>query len=269
MVADFFMNSIKTAYFASFAKLLFVRLYKLKIWSLQCLSIVIMLLGCANNKSEDATSIINKSIKAHGGAAYNELQLSFNFRVCAVELRNKGGQYSYVRRFKDSANNSITDQLTNTGFTRKINEVVIPLDAKQENAFRESINSVAYFALLPYKLSEPAVQSKLAGEIAMEGKNYYKIIVTFKKDGGGKDHTDEFCYWINKANYNMEYIAYSNGGPRFRKLIRQHKTEAGVLLQDYQNFAMTDTTISVISYDSAFLKGKMELLSLIEHNNVK
>ena len=228
-----------------------------------------MLSGCAKNETEDAKQIISKSIKAHGGAAYNDLQLSFNFRVFAVELRNKGGQYSYLRSFKDSANNSIIDQLTNKAFIRKVNNVLISLDPKQENALRESLNSVAYFALLPYKLSEPAVQAKLAGEIAMEGKNYYKINVTFKKDGGGKDHTDEFCYWINKANYNMEYIAYSNGGPRFRKLIKQHQAKNGVILQDYQNFAMTDTTIAVTGYDSAFLNGKMKLLSLIEHRDVR
>ena len=228
-----------------------------------------MLWGCAANETEDANSIINKSIKAHGGAAYNDLQLSFKFRTFAVELSNKDGQYSYLRRFQDSANNSITDQLTNTGFTRKVNDVLISLDPKQENALRESINSVAYFALLPYKLSEPAVQAKLAGNISIGGKDYHKIQISFKKDGGGKDHTDEFCYWINKANYNMEYIAYSNGGPRFRKLIRQHKTKTGVILQDYENFAMTDTTIAVTGYDSAFLNGKMKLLSLIEHGNVR
>ena len=228
-----------------------------------------MLWGCAANKTEDAASIISKSIKAHGGAAYNDLKLSFKFRAYAVELSSKAGQYSYLRRFKDSANNNVTDQLTNTGFTRKVNNVLIYLDAKQENALRESLNSVAYFALLPYKLSEPAVQAKNAGDIVIGGKDYYKVHISFKKEGGGKDHTDEFCYWINKASYNMEYIAYSNGGPRFRKMIKQHKTKTGVILQDYENFAMTDTTIAVTGYDSAFLNGKMKLLSLIEHGNVK
>ena len=246
-----------------------MHLQKFKSWKALSMLMLIIALGCSKKEKDMSADIIRKSVEANGGTAYDSMQLAFNFRQFAVELTNINGQYTYQRVFKDSADNLITDQLKNEGFTRKINGEVVTLNAKLLNAAKESLNSVAYFALLPYKLSEPAVQAKQVGTITIDDNDYYKIKITFKKDGGGKDHTDEFCYWINKANYNMEYIAYTNGGPRFRKLLRQHRNKSGIILQDYNNYAMVDSTIDVINYDSAFLTGKMKLLSLIEHSNVR
>ncbi len=92
------------------------------------------------------------------------------------------------------------------------------------------------------------------------------IGVSLNTEGGGKVYLDEFCYWINQDTHTMDYLAYASGGPRFRKAIKREKV-AGVVMQDYENFEVLDSTLATFNYDKAFTAGKVKLLSKIEQQN--
>lgn len=229
---------------------------------------LLIIISCNTKKQQDdkAFRIIEQCIEVHGGENYDHLDVSFDYRKFRMRLKQDDGKFLYERTTKDSAGNTVNDVLTNDDFVRKINGKKIDLSKKDNEKYKEGLNAIAYFALLPYKLSEPAVNLKYLGEYSIENITYDKIDVTFDKEAGGKDHQDEFCFWINKNTHTMDYLSYSNGGPRFRKVIRKEKVD-GVVFQDYNNYEILDTTISTSEYDKAYESGNAKLLSKIEQGN--
>jgi hypothetical protein len=224
---------------------------------------------CCKTKSkadEKAKEIIEKCVKTHGGDNYLNLNVRFDFRKFNVKIIQNKTNFIYSRTQKDSLNNEILDVLTNSSFERKINQKPIVISEKDAAKYKEATNSIAYFALLPYKLLEPAVIAKYLGVSNINGQNYDKIKVSFTKEGGGKDHDDVFCYWINQKTSTLDYLAYDNGGPRFRKAYNRYEID-GVLFQDYENYEIADTLVSTSDYDKIFLNGKAKLLSKINQIN--
>ena len=231
-------------------------------------ALILIVTSCSDKRSGDvkAISIVNACIEAHGGKNYRDMDISFDFRQFRVHLKQDGGTFLYERTTRDSINNEVHDILTNDLFTREINGKKQNLTQKDSDKYKEGLNAIAYFVLLPYKLSEHAVNLKYLGETVIENKKYDKIGVSFNAEGGGKDHQDEFCYWINQETHTMDYLAYASGGPRFRKAIKREKV-AGVVMQDYENFEVLDSTLATFNYDKAFTAGKVKLLSKIEQQN--
>ncbi|NBB23484.1 hypothetical protein GVN20_29335 [Runella sp. CRIBMP] len=212
--------------------------------------------------------IFEACVKAHGGNNYEKFDISFDFRKFRYRISQEGEKFSYERTTTDSLKNVIVDVLDNPHFERKINGVQQSLSAKDESKFRESTNSIAYFVLLPYKLLDKAVNLEWMGTTEIEGQQYDKIKVWFDVEGGGKDHEDVFCYWINQKTKTLDYLAYDNGGPRFRKATKR-ETVGGIVFQDYENYELSDTTLKVFEYDAQFVVGKTKLLSKIEQANYK
>lgn len=231
-------------------------------------SLILLFLSCSNEKQGDkkAVQLVEKCIEAHGGKDYRDIDVSFDFRQFRIHLKQKDGIFLYERTTRDSLNNEVHDILTNDSFTRKINGKKQDLTKEDQNKYQEGLNAMAYFALLPYKLSEPAVRLKYLGETTIENEKYNKIGVSFRADGGGKDHQDEFCYWINQRTHTLDYLSYASGGPRFRKATKRVNVD-GVVFQDYENFEVFDSTIATFNYDEAYKAGKVKLLSKIEQQN--
>jgi hypothetical protein len=194
------------------------------------------------------------------------MDVSFDFRQFRIHLQQKEGVFLYERTTRDSLNNEVHDRLTNDSFTREINGKKQDLTEEELNKYREGLNAIAYFALLPYKLSEPAVKLKYLGEITIENKKYDKIGVSFEAAGGGKDHYDEFCHWIAQDTHTLDYLSYASGGPRFRKAIKRQKVD-GVVFQDYENYQVPDSTLATFNYDQTYVTGNVKLLSKIEQQN--
>lgn len=213
-----------------------------------------------------AQNIIDSSILAHGGKNYAHLDLSFTFRQYRVRLQNEEGKFNYSRIFKDSTGNTIKDVLVNDGFTRTVNDTLQVLPDEKKKSLAASVNSVAYFALLPYKLSEPAVVAEYLGDTSFKNNSFYKIGIGYKATGKQNDHQDDYCFWINKNDYRINYIAYKTGGPRMR-VVTAAQNCGGIVLQDYDNYAMEDSTVNVKFYDRYLLEGKMKLLSKIENSD--
>ena len=117
------------------------------------------------------------------------------------------------------------------------------------NVYANSVNSVHYFANLPYGLNDPAVNKEFLGEVAIKDKEYYKIKVTFDQKGGGKDYEDIYLYWFNKETFKPDYLAYKfyvdGGGIRFRVAYNERYL-GGIRFVDYENYEASREETSII-----------------------
>jgi len=233
--------------------------------------IIFLLFQYACHKPPDVQKIVDLCIQKHGGDSYKRMFLGFDFRGRHYTARQFNGLFTYTREFEDSTG-KVKDIFTNTGFMRLVNGDTIVLSEKKANAYKNSVNSVIYFALLPFGLNDEAVNKELLGEKMMNGKMYYKIKITFDEKGGGEDYQDIFVYWIDKEDYTMDYLAYlfyeDGGGIRFREAINIIDIN-GIMIADYNNYAMDDTSFDVTNIDSLFLKNQLKLLSQIDLENIQ
>ena len=221
--------------------------------------------ACNSNRAEQ---IVDSAIEAHGGSAYDAFELAFDFRERHYTASRKDGRFIYTREFTDSTGR-IKDVLDNDRFTRFRNDKVVELSDEREGAFTRSVNSVIYFALLPYGLNDDPVNKSFVKETTIEGKPYDLIRVTFDVHEGG--HQDIYLYWFHRDNHTMDYFAYSyetdGGGIRFRKAVNPRK-EGGILWQDYINYRPEDETVSIDSLEGMFISGKLRKLSEIKMENI-
>ena len=191
----------------------------------------------ANTLSE-SEKLINEAIRAHGGELYNTANYSFVFRGNTYQFKNEDSNYVYIKTYK-KGDSLLIDVLNNGTFSRAFNNEPVTLSEKEIIAGTGSINSVIYFATLPYKLNDKAVNSKFIERTTINGEHYNAIQVTFNKDGGGEDHDDEYYYWINTDTKKIDYLAYNysvnDGGVRFRAAYNQRVVD-GITFQDYINY---------------------------------
>jgi len=129
-----------------------------------------------------------------------------------------------------------------------------------------------HFDATPHGLHDAAVKKKLLSNATIKGKKYFKIQITFDRNGGGEDHQDVFIYWIGKKDYLIDYFAYSyevnGGGIRFRAS-KNERYRSGIRFLDYNNYKPKDNNISLENLDKAFENNELELVSEIILKNVK
>ena len=225
---------------------------------------IISLLAACDAPEKTAASVIDATIEAHGGAAFDSLEVEFTFRKKAYLIDLDKGNYRYERSWTDSIG-EIRDVLTNDGFKRFIDSQPIGLSKKDSSIYANALNSVQYFALLPYGLQQEAVIPTLLEEQVFGEDKYYVVQVRFTEENGGEDFEDVFCYWVNQESMLVDYLAYqyhtNGGGARFREAFNRVEKE-GVVFQDYKNYkAPLDTSIA--SYLTLFKKDELALLSTI------
>lgn len=219
-------------------------------------------------QEKEAQKIIDKCISAHGGDRYKEAHFSFDFRKHHYTFHYDHGKYRYERLNDDP---HINDFITNDGFERWQDGNRITLSEKDATKYANSVNSVHYFAFLPFFLNDQAVRKKYLGSTTIKNKKYAMIQVTFKKEGGGDDHDDVYVYWINERDFTLDYLAYSfhvdDGGVRFRSAYNRRKI-SGITFQDYINYKH-DKDTSPADMGELYEKGALTELSRIELKNVK
>jgi hypothetical protein len=227
---------------------------------------IVLLISACNPGERSTDQLIQNVIKYHGGKAYETLNTQFKFRDKFYSLQHFGGNFKYERIFNDSLDRKINDILDNDGFRRLIDGKEVGLSSKDSAAYANSVNSVHYFALLPYNLKDDAVLAHNKEDVLINGKPYKTIEVNFRQEGGGSDYEDVFMFWFNAETYDMDYFAYSyeteGGGVRFRESINKEKVE-GVIFQDYNNFK-ADKETDLTNLPSMYEKGELELLSTID-----
>jgi len=248
--------------------------------SLYCALLGLFFSGCSSDETASASSepsqsqqIINQAIVVHGGVPlYEASEVEFDFRDRHYQSTRRGGKFTYERIFTDSIGQNVHDILTNEGLTRTVNGQPVSLSAKDSAAYSNSVNSVIYFALLPYFLNDPAVNKDYLGESTVRGEPYHKIKVTFQQEGGGKDYEDEFVYWFHQDQHTMDYLAYNyqteGGGARFREAYNV-RTVNGLRFADYYNYKPQEKRMDVENFDRLFEQDSLELLSEINLEGVE
>lgn len=231
-------------------------------------SLFLLLTACQSGP--DARRIIADAIDAHGGTRYQNVRIEFDFRQFHLNLEHRDGRFRYERTHRDSAGTVIQEILTNDDFARSLNGQRQTLDSAARSKWSNAVNAMAYFALLPAKLADPAVQPEYLGETTIDGQTYDKIRVTFSQEGGGKDYEDVFFYWFNRRTHTMDFLSYSEGGARFRKAINP-QTVGGIRMQDYINYTTMpgDTSTNVGDFDRKYAAGQLRELSRIEQKAVR
>ncbi|WP_192349260.1 DUF6503 family protein [Algoriphagus sp. Y33] len=235
----------------------------------------IFVLGLAAFSCEsrtEAEKIVDKAIEAHGGQAYSNSKIEFDFRNTHYTIFKTPDRFEYIREFLDSTGNVI-DVLNNAGFVRTVNGAKIDtLSEEWIGKYSRSVNSVAYFAFLPYGLNDPSVFKTSLGETEINGKNYDLIKVTFAEEGGGEDFDDEFLYWIGADDSIVDFMAYSyhtdGGGVRMREVGTVNEV-GGIRFQNYLNLKPVDESVPVEKMQALYESGELELLSEINLENIK
>ena len=234
---------------------------------------VLLFSSCSEEKKElTANEIIDKAIQNAGGNRYENAEIEFIFRKKEYKSKRQAGKFQLERVGLDSVGNRVRDILTNDGLERQINDTTTKLQDSLILPVGNSINSVHYFVHLPYGLNAPAANKKLIGKDSIAGREYYEIKVQFAEEGGGTDHEDEYLYWIDTQNFEVDYLAYNfdvnGGGIRFRKAFN-HRIIEGIRFVDYENYKYEELSTPLHKLDSLYEKRELDLLSLIETKDVK
>ncbi|HAA12882.1 MAG TPA: hypothetical protein DCE41_14780 [Cytophagales bacterium] len=225
----------------------------------------------SDTPTDSAQWVVDQAIDQHGGAVYDNFTLTFDFRGRQYLVKRANARFRYERQWTTDTTGTILDVLENEGFYREQDGEKVQLSAEDSAKYANSVNSVAYFIQLPFGLNDGAVHKEYAGQVFIKGKSYYKVKVTFSKEGGGTDFEDTFYYWVEAKGYTVDYIAYyyltNGGGSRFREAINVREVE-GLRVQDYINYTYTGDTVPVADYDRAFEEGRIRELSRILNENV-
>ena len=255
----------------------------MRIFSFFCV-VILVTTSCQNNLQEQvedinssetlsqAQQIIQAAIEKHGGSHYEKNLTTFRFRGRNYEAARRGGKFEYKRIFNDSLGRYVEDVLNNDGFYRKIEGAKTDLKPEKSKAYANSVNSVIYFAHLPYFLEDPAVKSDYLGAETIKDQPYHKVKITFKQEGGGKDFEDEFVYWFHQDSMTLDYLAYNyltdGGGARFRSAYNIRKVE-GIRFADFINFKPQTKRRDVEAFGKLYEKGELVELSKIETENIQ
>ncbi|PTM09270.1 MAG: deoxyribose-phosphate aldolase [Bacteroidetes bacterium] len=241
---------------------------KLKYLVLVCF----LAMACKTETPLTAQDIIDKTLEVSGGDTYLNAEIDFDFRDIHYRSKRDHGKFHYERVIKDSVG-TIKDVLNNDGFQRFVNNELAEIPDSMAVKYTSSVNSVHYFALLPFGLNDVAVNKSSLGEVSVNDKLYYKIKVWFSQEGGGEDFEDVFIYWISKDTFKADYIAYSyieddGVGIRFREAYNERMVN-GLRFVDYNNYKSEEVTMDLLGLDKAYESGSLLLLSKIELENIE
>jgi hypothetical protein len=236
------------------------------------LFLLLFTISACSDPIPNAQSIVDRAIEASGGERYEQSSIKFDFRDRTYRIYRQEGNFQ-MRRITQDSLGTIIDLLDNEGFTRKINDEVVVVPDSMARKYSSSINSVFYFALLPYGLNDVAVNKEYLGKASLAETDYHKLRITFDEEGGGEDHQDIFIYWIHPETYFVDYLAYSyevnGGGMRFREAYNPRVVD-GIRLVDYINYKPVEKgSVELEEIDQVFADGKLVELSRIELENVE
>jgi hypothetical protein len=224
-----------------------------------------------------AQAVVDSAIAAHGGDVLDRAVVSFDFRGDQYRLRHDGGRFHYRRTYADSLERTVTEGLTNDRVYRVVEGDTVSLSDEERGSVETTVNSVSYFALLPYPLQDPAVQPEYRGRDTLDGVPHHRVKVTFQADGGGQDWQDVFTYWFRTDTYAMDYLSYAFGlapgdtdtGTRFRESYSVRRIN-GVRVADYRNYtADTLATDRMHLYPELWADDALELVSRVEIDSVQ
>ncbi len=229
--------------------------------------LLFILVACNERQSSpEAQAIVDQAIQRSCNENCENATIDFTFRGRCYVSKRQGGKFQLERITTDSS--GVThDILTNENFRRYKNDQLVEVVDSMAVKYSNSVNSVHYFAQLPFGLNDGAVIKEMIGEAEVKGEPYYEIGISFKRQGGGKDYQDKFVYWIHRENYTVDYLAYSyetdGGGIRFREAFNPRVVN-GIRFVDYRNYKPNSKRATLSELDEQFEKQELKLLSTIE-----
>ena len=236
---------------------------------LLALALAVVLAACRT--SPDARAVVERAIDVHGGDVLQRSHVAFDFRDRRFEVTRDGGRFRYERTFDDSTGR-VHDVMTNDTLYREVDGTAVPLDSALRRSVTSGLNSVVYFALLPFKLDDPAVRTRYLGPATIEGAPYHEVEVTFRQEGGGRDYQDRYVYWFHRDRHTMDYLAYSfqedGGGTRFRQAFNP-RTVGGVRVADYHNYTADTLGTAIEHYDALVGTDALRHVSDVVLDNVR
>ncbi len=233
--------------------------------------LVTFILSCKDRTHlGEVQNIIDTSIEVSGGDLYKTSNISFRFRDIDYVLEQEKGKRT-LKRIQYTDSGMVTDIKQGNNFKRFRNEELVQVTDSMATVYGNSVNSVHYFALLPYGLNDPAVRKELLGKRQIKGKDYYKVKVTFDQQGGGNDFEDVYLYWIDQITFKPTYLAYefhvNGGGLRFREAYNERYVN-GIRFVDYHNYKPRGKAV-ITQIDALYEEGELELLSDIELESIE
>lgn len=231
-----------------------------------------LMIACRDEKEPSLTAqeIVDRAIVVAGGEHIEKSTIRFVFRDREYVRFRKDGQ-RILQRITPTDTARVTDTKAGDDFERKVDGSLIPLPDSTSHKLANSVNSVHYFAYLPNGLNDRAVNKELLGRTRIGEADYYKIRVTFDREGGGDDYQDVFVYWFNAKTFRPDYLAYTyhtdGGGQRFRVAYNDREV-GGLRFQDYRNYKPS-REVEVTTLDSLYAAGELELLSDIELEDIR
>jgi len=224
----------------------------------------------AEKKISKADSLINDAIEAHGGHRYENASYGFTFRDNYYTFENGKDGYTYTLS-NITKGDTLKYILENGKLTHNANGTETELSSKDIIKYTENVNSVVYFATLPHKLNDRAVNKVYEGATSIKNRKYEVVGITFDQKGGGVDFDDEFMYWINNDTNTIDYLAYNyetnDGGVRFRTAYNPQSV-GGIRFQDYVNYKAEIGT-PLEDLPALYEKNELQELSRIEIENIK
>ncbi|MFB6257806.1 MAG: DUF6503 family protein [Flavobacteriales bacterium] len=231
--------------------------------------LLLLLLTDCSSPQEKAQRIVKQAMEEHGVKVLKKDSVRFTFRDHRYTHFRNDGNFYYAKTPLEKGKGR-RDLLTNKGFSRYKDGQLVELSKPDSVASAQSLNSVIYFAFLPYRLNDKAVIKEYAGTEKIKGIPYHRVRVSFKKRGGGADHEDLFLYWFRKKDARMDFFAYryfrDEGGVRFRAAFDARKVE-GLLIQSYKNYKGSKGT-ALKKLDERWARGELEKVSEIRTENV-
>lgn len=232
--------------------------------------LILFVISCQIDKEYSAQDIVDLAIKNSGVSKLENSIVEFDFRDKHYTATRKEGLFELTRSFEQESK-SVKDILSNKWFVRTINNSQVSVPDSMAIKYTESVNSVHYFSKLPLGLNDNAVIKKLLPSRIIKGKNYYKIQVTFQKEGGGVDYNDVFIYWFRKDTFELDYLAYTfqvnGGGIRFRAVTKEHIVN-GVRFIDYANYKPNSKFTELSMLDMLYEQNKLIKASDINMENI-
>ena len=233
--------------------------------------------GCDSPEpTPSAAAVIDSARAAHGASILESAVVTFNFRGDSYRIRQEEGHFHYRRSYTDSLGRAVTDGITPQGAYRVAEGDTVLLSAAERDDVHTTVNSVAYFALLPEPHGDPAVRPTYSSRDTIDGVPYHRVQVTFQQEGGGEDWQDVFLYWFHSDTYAMDYLAYAYGqgpneeaGTRFREAYNIRRI-GGVRMSDYHNYtADTLSADQMEQYPDLLAQEALRLVSRIELDSVQ
>lgn len=232
----------------------------------------LLIISCVTIQKDELTAqeIVDKAIVVSGGKNYNNSNISFDFREMTYSSTWELGK-NYLKRRQVLDSTIVLDVLHSSSLKRYVNDSLVQLHDTIARKYANSVNSVHYFARLPYGLNDQAVKKELLGTVELKKGSYYKIKVTFTKENGGEDFEDIFLYWINTETFKPDFLAYEyhteGGGQRFRKAFNERYL-GGIRFVDYINLKPKTQAQDFIKIDSLFANNALDRLSEIKLQNI-